>query len=146
MSRHAILYFLIFACVASLSCQQYATGLKQDVERANEMAAIAALHSIATAQRSYAATNGGEYGTFQQLTQGDYLDSRFTSDKPELAGYVFSMLTQKSEGEPPRFSCNADPTRASGPASRHFYIDSDSVQMHVNPIRPATVDDPASQP
>ena len=146
MSRHAILCVLIFACVASLSCQQYTTGLKQDVGRADEIAAIAALHSVAMAQRSYAATNSGDYGTFQQLAQGDYLDSRFNTDKPELAGYVLTMLTQKSEGEPSRFSCNADPTRATAQASRHFYIDSDSTQIHVNPSRPANASDPASQP
>jgi hypothetical protein len=146
MIRHAIFSVFIFACVASLSCQPYTAGLKQSVVRADEISAITGLHTIAAAQRSYAATSGGDYGTFQQLAQGDYLDSRFNSDKPEVKDYGFMMAVgKKPGGGAPTFSCNADPIRAEKPG-RHFYIDSDSPEIHVNPDQPATASDPVYQP
>jgi hypothetical protein len=146
MIRHAIFSVFIFASVASLSCQPYTAGLKQSVVRADEVSAIAALHSIAVAQRSYAATSGGDYGTFQQLAQGDYLDSRFNSDKPRVKDYSFTMdVGKKPEGGARTFSCNADPISADKPG-RHFYMDSDSPETHVNPDQPATASDPVFQP
>ena len=56
---------VVFALL--LSCQTYTTGLQQSVARADETSAIAALKTISTAQQTYAISNGGGYGTFQQL-------------------------------------------------------------------------------
>jgi hypothetical protein len=146
MTRYSILSVFIFAYAASLSCQPYTAGLKQSVVRADEISAIAGLHTIATAQRSYAATSGGDYGSFQQLAQGDYLDSRFNSDKPRVQDYSFMMeVGKKPGGGAPTFSCNADPISAEKPG-RHFYIDADSPEIHVNPDQPATASDPVYQP
>jgi type II secretory pathway pseudopilin PulG len=133
--------------MASFSCQTYTTGLQQSVARADETAAIAALHTIAVAQRTYAAGNDGAYGTFQQLSDAGYLDSRFNSDKPAVKDYVLNMkVTPKSEGQAEAFySCSADPTRTDA-QGRHFYIDSASSGLHVNPSGPATATDPIAQP
>ena len=140
-----ILSFLV--CLASLACQSYTTGLQQSVSKTDEISAIAALHSIAAAQRTYSLTSGGEYGTFQQLVEGGYLDPRFNSSKPEVKDYALTMdVRQKSGNESPsRFSCNADPIRGQQ-AGRHFYIDSTSPEIHVNPGQPATAGDGPLQP
>jgi hypothetical protein len=132
---------IILVCMAALSCQSYTTGLQQSVGKTDEISAIAALHSIAAAQRTYSITSGGNYGTFQQLVEGGQLDSRFNSNKPELKDYVLTMDVSSN-----RFSCNADPKRGGPQAGRHFYIDSTSTEIHVNPSQPATATDGALQP
>jgi hypothetical protein len=144
MVRLSRIALLLIVYVGFGGCQSYTTGLQESAESGNEPSAIVTLRSIATAQASYAAANAGDYGTFQQLHDAGYLDSRFNSTTPEVSGYTFTMLTQKSEGEPPRFSCNADPARPG--AWRHFYIDSTSTEIRVNPSQPATaVDGPIGQ-
>lgn len=138
----------LLVCLSSLACQSYTTGLQQSVGKTDEISAIAALHSIAAAQRTYSLASGGDYGTFRQLCEGGYLDSRFNSSKPEIKDYVLTMdVRQKSGNESPgRFSCNADPVRPGQQAGRHFYIDSTSTAIHVNPGQPATAGDAALQP
>ena len=119
-------------------CQAYTTGLKQSVDRADETTAIAALHSIAQAQRSYSVSHEASYGSLSQLAEAGYLDSRFSSDRP-LKDYVLTMTV--SSGDEPGFSCLADP--ATGRQGRHFYIDSKSGEIHANPTQTASASDPA---
>jgi Tfp pilus assembly protein PilE len=131
---------LFAACIGFSACQTYTTGLKQDVARANELAAMASLHAIALAQQTYSISNGGKYGTLQQLVEGSFLDPTITnSDKKD---YVFTMNAGQKAGEE-FYSCNADPKDKPG---RHFYIDSTSRDVHVNQTQPATASDPSHQP
>jgi hypothetical protein len=144
MIRFALLVLSLFICFASFSCQTYTSGLKQSMTLADETAATGTLRTIALAQKTYSITNG-DYGTFKQLSDGGYLDSRFNSDKPALTDYVLSMeVTPKGEGKAEGFySCNADPKPER--AGRHFYIDSTSEGTHINPSAPATATDPIMQ-
>ena len=137
MIRFAWSIMCVIACLASLSCQSYTTGLQQSASKVDETAVIASLRTIGQAQRSYSVSNEGDYGTFQQLCEGGYLDSRFNSSNPEVKGYALTM----SVGEK-AFSCNADPQTAGSQPARHFYIDSTSGEIHANPSLPATVADP----
>lgn len=148
MFRFAVLGLTVLICIASLSCQTYSTGLQQTVARADETAATAALHTIAVAQQTYSVSNGGAFGTFQQLCEGGYLDSRFNSSKPAIRDYVLTMeVAPKSEAQTEGFySSNADPVGTGPQAGRHFYIDSTSSQLHVNPNESATAKDPIAQP
>ncbi len=148
MYRFVVLALTVLICIASLSCQTYTTGLKQSLARADETAATSALRTIAVAQKTYSISNDGGYGTFQQLCDGGYLDSRFNSDKPAIKDYVLSMnVTQKSAGQVEGFySCNADPTGTGAQAGRHFYMDSTATELHINPSEPATAKDPTLQP
>lgn len=141
MFRILILAPTVLLCIASLSCQTYTTGLQQSVARADETAATAALHTIAVAQRTYSASNGGDFATFQQLCEAGYLDSRFNSSQPSVKDYVLTM-----EVKPGFYSCNADPIRTGPQAGKHFYIDSTSSELHVNPSESATAKDPIAQP
>ena len=145
MFRCAILASTILICLGSLSCQSYSTGIQQSVARADETAATSALHTIASAQQTYAASNGGNYATFQQLCESGYLDARFNSGKPEIKGYILGMeVGSASEG--PYYRCNADPVGTGPQAGRHFFLDSSSNALHVNPTQPAAANDPIAQP
>jgi Tfp pilus assembly protein PilE len=148
MLRFALFALTVLICIASLSCQPYSTGLQQSVARADETAAKAALHTISVAQQTYSVSNGGDFGTFQQLCEAGYLDSRFNSSKPAIRDYVLTMeIAPKSEAQPAGFySCNADPVPTEAKAGTHFYIDSTSSDLHVNPSESATAKDPIAQP
>lgn len=140
-------FALAFAiCITSISCQTYSTGLEKSLERGNETTAIAALHTISSAQQAYAVTNNGNYGSLEQLTEGGYLDARFKGSDGGLKDYSLMMRTQPAGSTAASFTCHADP-RGSGPqAGRHFYIDSTSTIIHVNQSERATATDPPLQP
>jgi hypothetical protein len=148
--RGAVISPILIALLltANLGCattQTYTGGLKQSVARANEMSAIAVLRSIALAQQTYSVSNGGKYGTFQQLGEGGFLDPSISPTNPEVKEYVLKMEVNDKPGFE-FYSCTADPKRAGEMAGRHFYIDSTSREMHVNPTQPATASDPTYQP
>jgi len=117
------------------------------VRAANEAAALSHLQRIATQQITYYNTkNRAGYGTFDQLVEGGYLDSRFKGDAPVVDGYVFTMaLIPKSTSQPPTFGCNANPQKPTGltaTGSQYFYIGSDSGTPRANGEKPATAEDP----
>ena len=148
MFRVHILALIALLGIASLSCQSYSTGLQKSIARADETAATGALHTVAVAQQTYSATNGGDFGTFQQLSEGGYLDPRFNSSQPVIKDYVLTMeVTPKSAVRAEAFySCNADPEPTGAKSGTHFYIDSTSSALHVNPTASATARDPIAQP
>jgi hypothetical protein len=146
MFRFSVLALTIGICLASLSCQTYSTGLQQSLGAANEAAAIAALHSISVAEQTYSISNGGNYGTLEQLRDAGYLDVRFNAPNGGVKDYALTISTKPQSGEaPPSFNCNADPVNSGPQAGRHFYIDSTSPSIHVNASQPATAADPAHQ-
>ena len=117
------------------------------VRSTNEAAAITHLQRISTAQVTFFNTkNRSGYGTFDQLSQGGYLDKRFTGDAPLVDGYIFRMtLTAKSGNQPPGYGVNADPQKPTGltaTGSQYFYIGSDSGNVRVNQEKPAGPEDP----
>lgn len=146
MLRPLLFAFGLALCFVLPACQSYTGGLQKTMTGADETAAIAALHAIALGQQTYSLTNGGEYGTFQQLTAGGFLDARYSGNKP-VKDYVLTMnVTPKASSAPEgSFTCNADPDNTSGSAARHFYVDSSSTAIHVNPNQPATANDPTAQ-
>ncbi len=140
-----LIALLLTAYICCSGCETATTGIKQSVSRANEMSAIAVLRSIALAQQTYSVSNGGKYGTFQQLVDGGFLDRSISPTKPEVKDYVLAMEVNDKPGFE-FYSCNANPKPTSEMTGRHFYIDSTSREMHVNPSQPATAADPTYQP
>jgi hypothetical protein len=134
-----VIAFSLFAFPLFPGCQSHTTGLQKSRTLADETAIIGTLHTIAAAQRAYAMSSGGDYGSFRRLTEGGFLDTRFASETPEVQGYRLTMATGDKE-----FRCNADP----GPeqSGRHFYMDSKSMLIRVNASQPATPSDPVYQP
>ncbi|HEY0431327.1 MAG TPA: hypothetical protein VGC61_05895 [Pyrinomonadaceae bacterium] len=143
MRRFAILAFIVMTAFTALACQSYTTGVQQSVARADETTIVAALRTIGIAQQTYSLSNGGNFGTLDQLREGGYLDIRFNSANGGLKNYSLTIDAKpQSDGAPASFSCNADPTNTGPQAGRHFYMDSSSQAVHVNPDRPATAADP----
>lgn len=140
--------FLFFAGCGSLACQKYTETLVDSPRRVDEGVAISTLRSIGQAQTAYSVINSGDYGTFEQLVAGGHLDARFNSSKPRLYGYFLTMtVNNRSSGNAQSsYHCNADPDPAVNPAGRHFFLSSDSPQLHVNPTKPASANDEALQP
>ena len=146
--RRLLMLFIAIGCVASLSCQTYTTGLVQSSGRVDEIAAISTLRAIANAQTAYSISHTGDYGTFEQLVEGGYLDQRFNSSKPRLPGYFLTMTASPKSGSSAEgsYQCNADPDETANAAGRHFYLSSGSTAIHVNAKQPATENDQALQP
>jgi hypothetical protein len=145
MYRPLMLALLFVLTCTAFACRSYTKALEQSVERADELAAISALRTVTVAQRTYSATNDNRFGTFEQLVQGGYLDSRFSSDKPKFKGYVLTMsVTNGAGASGGSFSANADPEPPQ--QGRHFYMDSESGIIHVNASQPAGASDPSLEP
>ena len=141
LTRFSLLV-LLAGLISVAGCQTYSSGLQQSVVKADETVALATLHAIAIAERTYTVTNGGEYGTLKQLADGGFLDARYAGDKPAKDYVITCNVTPKSSGSPEgSYSCNADPDRA----GRHLYIDSATDGIHVNDTQPATAADKVMQ-
>ena len=133
MLRFLISGFLIIGCLAGLNCQSYTTGMQQGAGRADETAAVSTLGVISRAQTAYSISNNGDYGTFEQLAAGGFLDERFNNSEPKFYGYIFSMsVSPRSGSSDSSYSLNVDPDPAKKVTGRHFYIDSSSSDIHVN--------------
>lgn len=138
---------LLVAGLATLTCQTYTTGLQQGAGRADEVAALSTLGAIARAQTAYSITNPGDYGTFEQLTAGGFLDDRFNNSKPKFYGYIFTMsVSPKSGSKDGSYTLNVDPDPALKVSGKHFYLDSNSANIHVNASQQAGASDGIMKP
>jgi prepilin-type N-terminal cleavage/methylation domain-containing protein len=121
-------------------------GWRAAVRAANEAAAIKTLRSIAEQQMLYFnAHQRSSFGTFEEMRKENLLDARFDGTTPVVDGYVYTMkVIPKSTTQQPGYTINADPQVATGVSAtgkNHYYVDSDSNTIHVNPDQPATVSD-----
>jgi hypothetical protein len=148
MLRFLIAGFLFLATCGSLACGSYTETLVDSPRRVDERVAISTLRSVGQAQTAYSLTNSGDFGSFEQLVEGGHLDARFNSSKPKVYGYFLTMTinNRSSGGGQSSYFCNADPDPAVNPGGRHFYLGSDSPELHVNPTKPATASDEAFRP
>lgn len=123
------------------------TGWKAAVKSANEAAAIKTLRTISEQQMLfYNSHQRTTFGSFDEMLKENMLDTRFAGTTPVVEGYVFAMrVIPKSTTTQPGYAVNADPQVTEGVGAtgkNHFYLDSDSNTIHVNPTQPATVTDP----
>lgn len=146
MRRHLLIGGLCMALLVLSSCQKYSGAMEQTRDLAGETVAISTLNQVAKAEMAFSVSNDGNFGSFEQLTQGGYLDSRFTSSKPVIHGYVLTLnVAPKSGSTEPSFTCNADPTAEGNNSGRHFYIDSTTTQVRANSSAVASDKDPVVQ-
>ena len=123
------------------------TGWKAAVKSANEAAATQSLRTIQSDQMLYYnAHQRSSFGTFDEMLKEGLLNSKFAGTTPLVEGYIFTMrIVPKSTTTQPGYAVNADPQITEGVSAtgkNHFYVDSDSNTIHVNPTQPATITDP----
>ncbi len=123
------------------------TGWKAAVRSTNEAAAIKTLRTIAEQQMLYYNSHQrSSFGTFDEMLKENLLDTRFAGTTPVVDGYVYNMrVVPKSTTAQAGFIVNSDPQVTEGVGAtgkNHFYLDSDSNTIHVNPTQPATISDP----
>jgi len=147
MIRHFALAVVFLACAGIYGCRNQTSGLIQSAARGDEAVTFSNLRSIMLAQQAYNLSTGS-YGTFQQLTEGGYLNAKFAEEKPVVSEYAYTMtVTEKTPDAPmTSYSCNADPTRTGDRGGRHLYIDSNSHDIHANATQPATAADEIIKP
>jgi hypothetical protein len=147
MVRILAVALVLITSFSLLSCQSYTSGLVQTAGRADEAVVLSNLRSIMAAENAYNLSNGG-YATFEQLTNGAFLDARFKGERPSLNQYSYTItIPEKSaDAATPSYSCNADPERTGDRGGRHFYIDSTSNNVHVNATQPASATDEILKP
>jgi hypothetical protein len=137
---------LLLGSLILTGCQKHTEALESGVAGADETSAIGALRAILLAERTYSLSNSGEFGTMQQLVDGGFLDSRFSSGRPAKDYIITLNVVAKEAGAPEgSFSCNADPDPTLQRMGRHFFINSTSTTIHANNTQPATESDPSLQ-
>ena len=116
-------------------------GWKAAEKAGNEAATIQNLKTIAAVQVQYYNTHDRTFGTFDQMIKEEMLTSKFSGNPSAADGYVLTLkLTGKSSGHPASYTLNADP-QSGKTGTNHFYMDSSSADIHVNPNQPASAND-----
>jgi type II secretory pathway pseudopilin PulG len=117
-------------------------GWKAAQRAGNEAATIQNVKTVAEVEIEYYNTHNRNFGTFEQLIKEQMLTSRFAGNPPDLDGYILNLkVTPKTSNQLSSYTLNADfESEATG--RRHFYIDSTSPTIHVNPDQPASATDP----
>jgi hypothetical protein len=104
---------------------------------ANEAATIQNLKTIAAVETQYFNSHDRTYATIEQLVRERMLSEKFAAVPLQVDGYSLTLKLTN----PTAYTLTADPVdRSSG--RRHFYFDSASMQIRVNPDGPAGPDDP----
>jgi hypothetical protein len=105
------------------------------VTAANETAAMARLRAIAAAEARYMVESGGEYGSLDQLIQGQHISD---PSRGKLTGYRFEIHVK-----PGGFQLTAVPERFGVTGTRSFYVDETNI-IHAADKKgaPATASDP----
>jgi hypothetical protein len=117
-------------------------GWKAAQRAGNEAATIQNLKTVAAVEIQYYNTHNRTFGTFPQLIEEQMLTSKFAGDPPTPDSYALRLnVKPKTSGQPSSFTLNADPKNDTT-SERHFYVDSTSATIHVNPDRPAGANDP----
>ena len=108
----------------------------------NEAAAQVDLKTIAAVEIQYYNTHSRTFGTLGQLIKEEMLSSKFSGNPAAADGYVFILrLTPKISVQAGSYVLNADP-QSNTTGGKHFYIDSTSPTIRVNPDQPAGGTDP----
>ena len=132
------LVLLVVVPLISTSCYGW-----QAAQRAgNEAATQQDLKTIAAVEIQYYNTHNRTFGTLDQMIKERMLTSRFSGSPPTADGYVFNLnVIPKTSSQPTSYTLHADPQSAAT-GKNHFYIDSNSSTIHVNPDQPASATDP----
>jgi Tfp pilus assembly protein PilE len=117
-------------------------GWKAAQREGNEAATQQDLKTIAAVEIQYYNTHNRTFGTLDQLIKEGMLSSKFSGNPATADGYIFTLSVRpRTVNQPSSYALNADP-QSDTTGKNHFYIDSNSPAIHVNPDRPAGANDP----
>jgi Tfp pilus assembly protein PilE len=129
-------------CVIGFLVGAAFVGWKTAQRAGNEAATVQNLKTIAAVEIQYYNTHNRTFGTLDQLIKEKMLTSKFSGNPPAADGYIFiSNVTPKTASQSTSYTLNADP-ESDNTGRKHFYIDSYSFTIHVNPDQPASATDP----
>lgn len=117
-------------------------GYRAAMRAGNEAATLQNLKTIAAVEPLYYQTHSRTFGAFRQLVSEQMLSRKFDGDPVTADGYVLTLIALPgSPNVRSSYTVRADPlSREQG--TNHFYLDSESNQIHVNPEQPAGPNDP----
>jgi Tfp pilus assembly protein PilE len=119
-------------------------GWKAAQRAGNEAATLQHLKTIAAVEIQYYNTHNRTFGTMDQMVKEGMLMSRFSGNPAVADGYFFRLnIMPRTSAQPTSYTLNADP-QSDTRGKNHFYLDSNSSAIHVNPDRPASATDPAN--
>jgi len=136
-----VLIGLVIAFVAGLVLLGFLAGVAvygfKSAQRAgNETATIQNMQTIATVEAQYFISHNRTFGSFAELMKEEMLSSKFAGSPPLADGYTFDLRVDRGS-----FTLNADPIDDTY-GKRHFYLDSTSGAIRVNPDHQAGPSDP----
>src|SRR5256885_13692694 len=110
-------------------------GWRAAVRSGNEAATIKALQTIASVEIQYYNTHNRSFGTFEQMSKEQMLDSRFATNPPTVDGYIFTLkVTPKSTNQQTSYTLHADPQQSEGigaTVKNHCDLDSTACTLPV---------------
>ena len=111
-------------------------GFRAAQRAGNETATVQNMKTIAAVEAQYFITHNRRFGSFDELMKEDMLSSKLAGSPPLADGYAFDLRIDGSS-----YKLNADPINDTY-GKNHFYLDSTSPAIHVNPDHQAGPDDP----
>ncbi len=114
-------------------------GWKAAQRAGNETATLLNLKTIAAAEAQYFNTHQRTFGTFDEMIKEQSLSSKFAGNPVVADGYVLDLKIKS--GPRSSYVLSADP-RDDSSGKNHFYLDSISEKIHMNPEKPASAFDP----
>jgi len=117
-------------------------GWRAAQKAGDEAATLQNMKTIAAVEIQYYNTHKRSFGTFEQLIKEQMLTSRFSGDRPNTDGYILTLkVTPSTSSQSSSYTLNADP-QSWKTGANHFYVNSTSESIHMNPDQPAGPDDP----
>lgn len=108
----------------------------------NETATIQNMRTIGALEAQYFSLHNRTFATFDQLMAEKMVSSKFEGTPPIADGYILTLsLTSKPMGSGASYTLAADPVDDDY-GEKHFYLDSTSLVLHVNPHNQAGPNDP----
>lgn len=116
-------------------------GWKAAQKVGNEAATIQNMKTIAAVEAQYYNAHNRSFGTFEQLIAEQMLSSKYASSAQGIDGYVVTLkVTPRTSGQVSSYTLNFDPVNENT-GRNHFYLDSTSPKILVNPNQAASASD-----
>jgi type II secretory pathway pseudopilin PulG len=145
--RQKVLIGLAIAFVAVLFMLGFFLGVavygwKKAMRAGNETATVQNMETIAAIEAQYFTLHNRRFATIDQLVAEQMMSSKFVGNPPVADGYVLTLkLTGKKTEPGSSYTLNGDPIDDDY-GKKHFYLDSSSAGLHVNPDKAAGPNDP----